>query len=428
MSTYELDRINIIVDRFHNLPNELIINILGFISPVYLMYLELVNPEFGYYNQMLPTQYFDIFNPNVLDVIILHRHILDIININSTSLLSMIKTKFIRTVYEYQQSLDDDNMESLRFIRLYDLFLNTIITHIVTVNNIEMAQCIVDLKDSFKIITECCNQNNYNLFEILINYIINKKYVINEMTSNDLITKCFIKNIDSRFMLKYIDISFEFPKIFVTNFMTIFFHSLTHGRADIMDKAIEISRIENKNIIWRGMYQNEVNLYKKLWVDYFWDHEIDFLQYADSIIFAIMGKNLICVQEMYNFYINNVNTEINAWKKYIFFASSNGTLEILQYFIRINPNGINLINDFYGKVLMCALLNVNQPIVQFAINNGAVLKENMISFIQNYNLNYRNSFEAYNIPDWYSQFHQLRAVEIEDYDIKYVECLELLPM
>ncbi len=424
---------------FHNIPAELIVHTIKFISPIYLMYFELLDPSFAFYNRMLPAEHFNMPSDNEQ----IKHVIAELIRIGSYLLLNKYTMNFQAFVHTTRmdwvnhQSLvginDEIKKQKERKFLITEKHFSGLIydteMECIKNENLHMAKCISKVCGD-NIIIRCVVTNNFEVFEQLVMYKISINSPISQEAS-DHILKLTVKNSACvRFISRYLDFILENPKFFVVNCASVFFNSLIHGSPHVMMKLIELSKHTFDNLIWQMPRHNGESIQtteNKLWIEYNWDHENDFLNYADSIIYAIRGKNLYCVHimflEMFKIKTTTINTHI--LEKYIMFAASDGTLEILQYIINTVPNIESNIVNLYHKILLFAMLNANKEIVMFAKNKGAVLiAEQVKQYVENYNTAYRDNMPFMN--NLSHIFHQYREEYINEYQSKFNECLALI--
>ena len=139
------------------------------------------------------------------------------------------------------------------------------------------------------------------------------------------------------------------------------------------------------------------------------DNQFDNTEIIDTLIYAIIGKNLNCIKNVCSMYLTTYINE-NNWERYILFASTFGTIEVLQYLINLNPHLIEQIDELYNKILKYALINTNLDCIKYALNNGAIYNDNMEVFVNEYNRLYSRSTDELDHLDSYDFYITLRTL------------------
>jgi hypothetical protein len=142
-------------------------------------------------------------------------------------------------------------------------------------------------------------------------------------------------------------------------------------------------------------------------------------------MYAIIGKNIRCVQTVFDMFINKQNVNnITMFKCYFNFAAVYGTLEIIQYMITRKPHFVDQIENFYDNLLKFALCEGNIEIVKFAINNGATYNHNMKIFVEDYNNNRNDDYIGVENDDF--DMYELKRLLPEDINDRIEECMRFI--
>ncbi len=144
----------------------------------------------------------------------------------------------------------------------------------------------------------------------------------------------------------------------------------------------------------------------------------------DTLIYAIIGKNLNCVRTICDVYLNEFIQDCN-WERYILFASTFGTIDIVKYLLNLQPHLVEQIENLYNKILKYALINVNNDCVLFALNNGAIYNDNMLEFVHEYNTLYNRCIDNPDYLDTYDFYIVFRLLP-DNYEHELQKCIDFV--
>jgi len=280
MSTIQ-DKINIINDVLNTQNEELIMNTIKDIHPVILTYYEMTNETFKNYTDNLPEGYFHIdINDDVIDIFI---------EIGDANFVIYADNEY-----------DTDN-EIIRMM----------LTHYVKTDDANNLQIINNNSDVD--VSYCCFYHNKpELLKTIIMEPANNTNEADHFKEN----KCglIMGEGDLLEIIKvYHEHSTTYPDFSSFNFNLVFNGALAYGREVCMQYALNNSTID---------YNYQIN--------YNYETEPQMFPFYDTIMYAIIGKNMICVQTVFDMFMNQPNViDNNNWTQYFNFAAVYGSLEII---------------------------------------------------------------------------------------------------
>jgi hypothetical protein len=397
------DQLNIIKDVFKKKDNDIIIKTITGIHPIILMYYQMIDSKLDYYIDKLPKEYFNFDIDDAIDIFI---------KIGDASFVTYIIKKCNLYVIDFLQT--DRRTKGSKIIE-------EMIDYYIEMDDINNLNIIHENNKYFGsygfnttkiIIDNCIVQNKPKILELFI--MDHKNNDIDDAEPEN-----FKGYICSHIMFRgdLVDIvkifheySKTFPDFINFDFNLVFNAALVNGRERCMLYALDNSL-----------------------VDYYYEEEGEgfttvngIYPFTDTIMYAIIGKNINCVRRVFNMFMNKSNNIIkeNYWEQYFKFAAVYGTVEIIKYMITIKPYLIEQIEDFYNNILKFALCDANIDIVKFAVNNGATFSNSIHYFVKDYNNG--RSPEELPIDEDYIDFYMKKYKSPEDFDIKYMECMEYI--
>ena len=394
MSTIQ-DKINIIKDIFNTQNEELIIETLKTIHPIIITYYEMLDENFKNYmistiNDKLPTNFFDIDVNKDINIFI---EIRDATFVCYAEKAYDTNDKIITKMINYY--IKNNDINNLKIISNYmtdkdDHFdYDTVIEKCIKYNKLEALNFILmEYTNDFHDYDICTFEGYYSTFI---------------MKHGDLID---IIKIFHEFLIKYPDFN---SSHFNFNFNVVFNAALKYGREKCMHYALNNGSID---------YYNDSLDHSNGYYRYI----IEIFDFQDSIIFAIMGKNLNCIQIVFDIFKNQLDN--NNWDKYFKFAAVYGTLDIIKYMITLKPYLVGEIENFYTNILQFALCEGNLEIVQFAINNGATYSVDMDEFIKEYNSD-REIIQPNFMDDFIDYGRSLHSLP-KDIDKRIEKCMQFI--
>jgi hypothetical protein len=394
------DKINIIKDILKTNDNDMIIDTIKNINPIILMYYQMMDNTFKHYNDKLPERHFNFDIKDAVEILI---------NIGDANFVIYIIKEF--------KLYGDINLQ--KYTKGSKIIEN-IVEYCVETNDINYLNILDDsIKsedlESFNINYYVINKSIFNNnHQILENYLMDPKH--NEEDDKD--PDEFEAYICAQIMYcgDYVDIvrvfheySKKFPDFINFDFNLVFNAALVNGREKCMQYALNNSsidyhyKIEEKSPWGITMIVNEI------------------YPFTDTIMYAIMGKNINCVQNVFNIFMDKIDNK--NWEEYFKFASVYGTLEIIQYMITLKPYLVEQIEGFYNNILKFALCEANIDIIKYAMLNGAKFSNDMHDFVKDYNKD-RGPEEA--IDEDYIDFYMNKYTLPENFNEKYIECIKLI--
>ncbi len=372
---------------------KLIMSIIIDIDPIILLYYQMTNESFKYYTDKLPTMYCVLNCDEALRVFI---------KINDAQFFN-----YAVKILKFQNASIGHKM----------------IIHYIENNDVASLNIIKDLNpySITNAIIDYCFQNNKH--EILKQYLMNPEnndidFAEDNEFNNTMCGPIMSKGDLIDIIKVFSECSQQFPDRVDFDFNLVFNAALVFGREKCMHFLL------NKYTI-NYIYKKEDDAFNS----YMYFHEIktdsDFYSsfpFTDSIMYAIMGKNINCVCLVLDMFKNEIKHE--NWKHYINFAAVYGTLEIIKYMITIKPYMVEEIDNFYNNILKFALCKVNIDIVKFAISNEATFSESFHEFVENYN-EYRSTEEDA-IDNDHFDFYVKKLLYPADFDEKYAECMRII--
>ncbi len=364
---------------------EHIMNTIDIMHPLSILYYKMSNESFITYINKLPEDFFsDIDYDELNDMIV------EIDNIN-----------FLIYALKELNILNED----------FDmcLVIGEMILNFVHENNISNLKLIYDelgFNDKIVTISIACNKP-----EIL------KQFINNPYDQYDEDDDIFYRFICSKIMSSgdFIDIVQVYHKdsdnsLDNYDMNHLFKCALVYGREMCMHYALNNSNIEY-------YYEDEPELEGNI------TDVVTIYPFSDSIMYAIIGKNMNCIQTVFNIFNNQIKDE--NWKEYFKFASVYGTLEIIKYMITIKPYLVDQIENFYTNILKFALCEGNLDIVEYAINNGATFSNEFIEFANDYNSG-REVYHFDGIEDDYTLFYEKKYIHPIDIKERIESCLRFI--
>ena len=397
------DQVNIIKNVLKTKNDELIINTIKDIDPIILMYYQMMDNSFEYYNDKLPEEYFNIDFKKSIDIFI---------DINDIDFIIYIIKEFNFFQNNYQNFANRKKGIEI---------LEEMIRYYVENNEIDNLNIILEKFECFEgsnvfyilsLIYDYCYRNNK--YEILEMYLMDPANNNEDEVEPDDFnhTRCcplmtYGDYVDIvKVLHKY---SKAFPAFINFDFNLIFNAAIIQGREKCMQYCLDNSTINY-------YYNNETYSFPVETVN-------EIYKITDSIMYAIIGKNINCVRTVFDMFKNEIK-EINKWEEYFKFASVYGTLEIIQYMIMIKPYLVDQIEGFYNNILKFALCQGNIDIIKFAILNGATYSTNMIAFVKDYN-DGRN-FEYVGIDEDYNGFYDEKYICPKNIEERVSECMQFI--
>jgi hypothetical protein len=396
------DQINIIKNIIKTKDKGLIINTIKEINPVVLMYYQMIDNTFEYYTDKL---YDGCFNFDIDDAI------QQFIEFDDVDFIIYIIKEFNFHLNTFQNK--ENRLKGVKIIEeiIYYYIENNHVNNLSII--FEKCKCF-EGSNSFHIldtIYDYCYRNNN--FKILEMYLMDpSNNCENDDTDPDEFnhTRCaslmsYGDYVDIiRVLHKY---SEKYPAFLNFDFNLVFNAALVFGREKCIQYVLDNSTIDYH-------YEEEGEGFTKVNGIY---------PFTDSIMYAIMGKNINCVKIVLDIFKINENN----WEHYFKFAAVYGNLEIIQYMITIKPYLVDQIENFYTNILKFALCEGNIEIVKFAINNGATYSTNlndMLQFVENYNDGRGPEHMA--IDEDYTCFYDEKYHHPENIDEKIAECIQFI--
>ncbi len=392
------DQIKIIKDVVSSNDKENIIKKIANIHPIILMYYQMMDNTFEYYNDKLPDEYFNFDINDAIKMFIqigdanFVNYIIKEFNFHKHCFVYKDKrekgTKIIETMIEYYIYTDDINNLNIIHDNINFGGLESFNTTYYIINNsiIYNKPKILEL-----FLMDPNNNNEDNAEPNEFNNIICSHI----MYRGDLVD---IVNVFHKYSKKYPDfINFDFNIVFNA--------ALVYGREKCMQYVLNNGTI-NYHYEKEGEGFTTVN---------------EIYPFTDSIMYAIIGKNINCVRTIFDMFMSKINND--NWIEYFKFASVYGTLEIIKYMLTIKPHLVEQIDDFYNNILKFALCEANIDIVKFAIINGANYSKDMHEFVKDYN-NGRGPEEA--VDEDYIDFYMKKYALSDNFNEKYIECIRLI--
>ncbi len=315
---------------------------------------------------------------------------------------------FLKKLYNYSYILEsiENNKKISKIIEgVIEYYIeNNDIDNLNNIHQVINKEGIETINTIYYIINSCIILNNYKILKM---FLLNPNNNFEETEPDE-----FKYYICSHIMFRgdlveiikvFHEYSIKFPNFINFDFNLVFNAALVNGREKCMEYAINNGKIE---------YHYEDNKYGYTTVE-------KIFPFTDSIMYAIIGKNINCVKMVFELFKNKIN---NNWYEYFKFASVYGTLEIIQYMLKIKQN-IELNNDFYNNILKFALCNGNIDIVKFAYNNGAIYSNDIHDFIEDYN-DSRGPASA--VDEDYIDFYMNKYTLPENFNEKYFECMKFI--
>jgi hypothetical protein len=390
-------QVNIIKDILKTQDKELIINTIKDINPIILMYYQMIDNTFEYYTDKLPEEYFNFDIDNAIQMFI------DIDDIDFV--FYIIKEFDLHINSDKGQQIMDEMIE---YYIENDEIDNLNIIH-------QKSKCLHSNSfHTFKTVYDyCCRNNKHQIFEMFIMNPDNNDEDDAEPDDFNHTMCCPLMTYGD-----YVDIikvlykySKEYPAFLNFDFNLIFNAAIIQGRYKCMQYCLDNSTIEYH-------YEEEKYSFPVETVNVIYPM-------TDSIMYAIIGKNMNCVRTVFDMFKNKLND--SNWEHYFKFASVYGTLEIIQYMIMIKPYLVDQIEGFYNNILKFALCEGNIEIVRFAIINGANYSSNrddMIKFIKDYNEG--RGPEYIGIDEDYSGFYDEKYHCPKNLDERIMECMRFI--
>ncbi len=311
-------------------------------NPIIVMYYMMMNESIKYYTDKLPKDFFDV-EDNIDMFIDIDDAAFVVYAINQFNDFSdYIIQKMVK---HYIETNDIDNLKIMNDNICFADDLDWIIEICITYNNPEALKIIL---------TKLSNNNNLEFDDDSDHF---KTFYCSHITEHgDMID--IIKIIH--------EFSNKFPHFSEFDFNLVFNGALMFGRNKCMHYALNNGTINYYNEDASSSDTQVTNIF----------------QFNDSIMFAIMGKNMNCVETVFEMFKNKIN---DNWEVYFKFAAVYGTLDIIKYMITIKPYLVEQIDNFYTNILQFALCNGNLDIIKFAMDNGATFSNKMIDFVEEYN-------------------------------------------
>ena len=392
------DQVNIIKDVLKTKDKELIINTIKDIHPIILMYYQMIDNTFEYYNDKLPEEHFNFDIDNAIEMFI---------KIDDIDFIFYIIKEFNFHFNNHQNIVNRQKGQHI---------IDEMIRYYIENNDINNSNIIHDKNKyldsnsfyTFKTIYDyCCKNNKPQILEMFIMNPDNNDEDDAEPDEFNHTMCCPLMTYGD-----YVDIikvlykySKKYPAFLNFDFNLIFNAAIIQGRDKCMQYALDHSTIDYH-------YNEESYTYPVEMVN-------EIYPITDSIMYAIIGKNMNCVRTVFDMFKNNINE--SNWEHYFKFASVYGTLEIIQYMIMIKPYLVDQIEGFYNNILKFALCEGNIKIVQFAILNGAIYSHNMRQFVEKYNEG--REPEYIGIDEDYSGFYDEKYHCPPNLDERIAECM-----
>jgi hypothetical protein len=389
-------QVNIIKDVLKTRDKELIINTIKDIHPIILMYYQMIDNTFEYYTDKLPEEYFNFNIDNAIEMFIDINDIDFVFYIIKEFNFDINREKGHQIIEEMiRYYIENDEVDNLNMI--YEK------NHILGSN----AFCILE-----PIYNYCYRNNKSDILEI---YLMNPANNDEDEAEPDEFnhTMCcplmtYGDYVDIiKVLYKY---SKEYPAFFNFDFNLVFNSAIIQGREKCMQYCLDHL---NDSINYH--YEEEKYLFPFETVN-------EIFPFTDSIMYAIIGKNMNCVRTVFYMFKNKINE--SNWEHYFKFASVYGTLEIIKYMIMIKPYLVDKIECFYNNILKFALCEGNIDIVKFAILNGATYSPNMIRFIQKYNEGREPDYTG--IDEDYTGFYDEKYHCPKNLNEKIMECIQFI--
>jgi hypothetical protein len=384
------EKINNINEVLKTNDQELIMSTISDIDPIILLYYQMNNKSFKYYINKLPENYF------VVDC-------------------KKATQKFIEINDAYFFNY------AFKFLRFRGgKIIKRIISHYIENNDIDSLNILKELNPyglTDSIINYCYQ---YNKHEILKQYLMNpENNDIDEAEPDNFNhTLCgpIMATDDLIDIIKVLhEYSKQFPDFINFDFNLVFNAAIINGREKCMHYALNNSVI-NYHYEIEDAYVNKSGPY--------YEEVIGAYPFTDSIMYAIIGKNINCIQLVFDIFKNQIKDE--NWEHYFKFAAIYGTLEIIKYMITIKPYLVEQIDGFYTNILKFALCEAKLDIVQFAINNGAQFSVSFHEFVKKYNVG--RCPGEYDVPldGDFNDFYLNKYSMTENFDKEYEECIKYI--
>jgi len=281
-------------------------------------------------------------------------------------------------VQEYVKKNDIDNINNIYGYLKYSVF--EILYQMILESNFE-------LLDTF-IIMNFYNNNNDGLEDDNVFNEALCKYIMREKNSLEMI----------RIFHNYHN---AYPNKMNFDITTVFNCSLVNGNEKCMHYALNNGAEYSIN-----------------------DNPFNNTEIIDTLTYAIIGKNLNCIKKVCSMYLTNFINEDN-WERYILFASTFGTIEVLQYLINLKPHRIEQIEELYNKILKYALIDSNFDCIKYALNNGAIFNDDMETFVNEYNRLYSRCTDDADHLDSYDFYIKLRTLS-DNYEDELQKCINII--
>jgi hypothetical protein len=370
------NQINIIIDVLKTQDTTLITNTINSINPIIIMYYKMMDASINsYINTKSLEEYFNFDDDEVIDILN---------EINDINFVIYLINELINCIFP-KGKLDSFNKTYYIPLETKNKKINYLISnmnkHYIETNELDNLKTMIDNKYFFDddYIDNCIYNNNLEALRMLLmdpsNHTGNFKNIFDFSVSSFNANICSLI-METGDMLEFIqlfhDFSKKFPDLGEFDFDIVFNSALVYGRNKCINYVLNNSSINY--FFDKYCDPDDDNIDQVIYNFYF----------HDTIISAIMGKNMNNVETVFNMFINEPNV-INNWEIYIKFAAIYGTLDIIKYMITIKPHLVELIDNFYNNILQFALCQGNLDIVKFAIDNGAIYSTNMIEFAEEYN-------------------------------------------
>jgi hypothetical protein len=347
---------------FMNESDEFIINILSKIHPIELLYYEIINLNFIEYNKKLPKEYLlfqlDDIAINFIEKILDIRIIEKIIKLYIDNNDIMNLNIFYEKFYNYEENIIFEFIKQNKHAEL-QIFM---IFNLYNNNHADY------------------NQNNFN-----------HHYCISIISRGD--------NVELLEVFRMYHL--QFPHKIKFNINYVLKAALIYGRELCMYYALNNG----------AMYLIEDT-----------DDYDPSLEILDTLIYAIIGKKLICVKTIYERLFEHFKNDnlIN----YINFSAIYAGPDVVAYLINLRLGLFD--KDIYNDILKHALCNANIENVKFAIINGAIYTFDMNDFVEEYNTENYRSESVVAIDDDYFDFWHIRHSLPENFNLKYKECIDFI--
>jgi hypothetical protein len=380
---------------------ETIINTIKDINPVILMYYQLnIDSSLEYYNNKLPKEYFNIFSIE-----------LDEIPDNDNEYLI----------------IDDEEELEFNYDKCYQIEPNTR-ELLLELENFPLIQYYYEKYKKYihcnkifcDIATKFIKNNNFDSIKAIYPTIVNENYLIFE-----IINQNNIKMLGQ--VLNILNKDFDVIKFFKYNCG----HIIQKYNIDIIKKIYELSQKSYNNFCDINIIFNSSLVYgNQQYMQFALDKGATFEMeekdniYRDTILYAIVGNNLNCLQTVIDMFSDKLIEK--QWMHYLLFAATYGTPEIINFLLLHKPYMVEKIYDFYNKILKFALCNGNIECVKFAITHGAKFNNKETSeFINYYNILYKRSNQEDYSEDSYDFLNKIRTIPFNIH-VLYEDCIEYI--